>query len=108
MPLFLKELIIDCSGEHYRAIAYIGLKLQQRIPRLQKKRECPVLSKMLNLTVRMLELSRERGRLSVGVAAKITGAIHNTIKECMKSLTGVNHLNKHGAGRGAWSSLDTK
>ena len=57
------------------------------------------------LSVRILELARERGRVSVAEAAKATGASRNTIKDHLRALTDKGHLARHGAGRGTWYAL---
>lgn len=83
--------------------------LQQQKARLEKKiqRERLVLGDLPKLSVQILELCRERGRVTVADAAKVTGANRNTIKDHLKSLTKANHLERHGAGRGSWYSLAT-
>lgn len=81
--------------------------LQQQKRRLEKKieRERTLLGDLPELSVRILELARERGRVTVAEAAKATGANRNTIKDHIKSLTANSHLTRHGAGRGTWYSL---
>ncbi len=81
--------------------------LQQQKRRLEKKieRERIILGDLPELSVRILELARERGRVTVAEAAKATGANRNTIKDHIKSLTANSHLTRHGAGRGTWYSL---
>lgn len=83
--------------------------LRQEKLHLEKKieRERLVLGKLPELSVQILELCRERGRLTVADAAKVTGANRNTIKDHLKALTRANHLQRHGAGRGSWYSLAT-
>lgn len=81
--------------------------LRQQKVRLEKKidRERLILGDLPELSVQILELCRERGRLTVADAAKVTGANRNTIKDHLKALTKANHLQRHGAGRGSWYSL---
>ncbi len=50
-------------------------------------------------------MCRERGRVAVADAAKVTGANRNTIKDHLKALTRAGHIEQHGAGRGTWYSL---
>lgn len=78
--------------------------LQQQKARLEKKieRERLVLGELPELSVRILELAREHGRVSVAEAARATGASRNTIKDHLKALTRAGHLEQHGAGRGTW------
>lgn len=55
--------------------------------------------------MRLLELTRERGRITVAEAVKLTGASRNTLKDQLKVLTEQGHLKLQGAGRGAFYTL---
>jgi Fic family protein len=81
--------------------------LQQQKARLAKKieRERIILGDLPELSVQILELCRERGRVTVADAAKVTGANRNTIKDHLKALTHAGHIEKHGGGRGTWYGL---
>ncbi len=81
--------------------------LAQQKARLEKKikRERLILGDLPELSVKILELCRERGRVTVAEAAKATGANRNTIKDHIKALTRAGHLVQHGAGRGTWYGL---
>ncbi|MDA1076962.1 MAG: Fic family protein [Proteobacteria bacterium] len=81
--------------------------LQQQKALLAKKieHERLILGELPELSVQILELCRERGRVSVLDATKVTGANRNTIKDHLKALTTVGHLEQHGAGRGTWYGL---
>lgn len=81
--------------------------LQQQKARLEKKieRERLILGDLPKLSVQILELCRERGRVTVADAAKVTGANRNTIKDHLKALTRAGHIEQHGAGRGTWYGL---
>jgi Fic family protein len=81
--------------------------LQQQKARLEKKieRERLILGDLPELSVQILELCRERGRVTVAEAAKVTGANRNTIKDHLKALTKAGHIEQHGAGRGTWYGL---
>lgn len=81
--------------------------LHQQKARLEKKikRERLILGDLPELSVRILELCRERGRVTVSEAAKATGANRNTIKDHLKALARAGHLERHGAGRGTWYGL---
>jgi len=75
--------------------------------RLEKKmeRERIILADLPELSVLILELTREHGRITVAEAARASGASRHTIKDHLKSLTEQGHLVLHGAGRGAWYGL---
>jgi Fic family protein len=81
--------------------------LAQQKALLQKKieRERLVLGDLPDLSVRVLELTRERGRITVAEAAKLTGANRNTIKDHLSALARAGHLTRHGKGRGTWYGL---
>ena len=82
-----------------------ALNMQKR--RLEQKisRERLILGSLPELSVQLLELCRERGRLTVADATKVTGRNRNTIKDHLKALTETGHLKRHGAGRGSWYSV---
>lgn len=81
--------------------------LQRQKQRLEKKmeRERIMLGALPELSVLILELAREHGRVTVAEAAKVSGASRHTVKDHLKSLTEQGHLTLHGAGRGAWYGL---
>lgn len=55
--------------------------------------------------MQILELARDRGRVTVAEAAALTGASRNTIKDHLRALVEGGHLSRHGAGRGTWYAL---
>ncbi len=81
--------------------------LHRQKTRLEKKmeRERIILAEMPELSVTLLELAREHGRITVAEAARITVASRHTIKDHLKALVDQGHLVLHGAGRGAWYGL---
>ena len=81
--------------------------LQQQKSRLEAKieRERLILGDLPELSVQILELCRERGRVTVADAVKATGANRNTIKDHLKALVRAGHIEQHGAGRGTWYDL---
>jgi predicted HTH transcriptional regulator len=64
-----------------------------------------VLGNLPTLSVQILDLCRERGRVTVAEAVKVTSANRNTIKDHIKELTHACYLVRHGAGRGTWYGL---
>lgn len=81
--------------------------LHRQKNRLEKKmeRERIILADMPELSVALLELAREHGRITVAEAARVTDASRHTIKDHFKALVDQGHLVLHGAGRGAWYGL---
>jgi Fic family protein len=69
------------------------------------QRERLILGNLPELSQQLLEICRERGRLTVAEASAVTGTNRNTIKDHIKALTKAGHLTRHGAGRGTWYSL---
>ena len=65
----------------------------------------PVLSPMPELSLKILDLTRERGRITLASAVELTGANRNTTKQHLQKLVDAGHLTRHGAGRGVWYGL---
>lgn len=88
-------------------IEYFLRALHRQKTRLEKKmeRERIILADMPELSVTLLELAREHGRITVAEAARITDASRHTIKDHFRALVDQGHLVLHGAGRGAWYGL---
>jgi Fic family protein len=81
--------------------------LQSQKRRLEKKmeRERILLAALPELSVLILELAREHGRVTMAEAVRVSGFSRNTIKEHLRALVEQGHLTLHGAGRGAWYGL---
>lgn len=118
----IESLIEETKDSYYRAlratqaslgraapdwepwIAYFLQTLQRHKRRLAAKleRERVVLGSLPELSLRLLELVRERGRISLAEAVRAIGANRNTLKGHLRSLTEQGYLRRHGAGRGTW------
>jgi Fic family protein len=57
-------------------------------------------TKMLRLSVQIIELIKSRGSTSLGEAAAVLGANRNTVKVHFRNLVNDGHLEKVGVGRG--------
>jgi len=81
--------------------------LNEQVRRLEKKveREKLVLATLPELSLRIVEFTREHGRITMGDAIRLTGASRNTLKQHFRALTELGHLNQHGSGRGVWYDL---
>ena len=88
-------------------VLYFLKALQQQKQQLAKKieRERIILGTLPELSTRILELARERGRVTVAEAAAATSVSRNTVKDHITALTKDGHLKRHGAGRGTWYAL---
>ena len=78
--------------------------LQQQKNGLEKKieRERIVIDTLPELSVQILELAKEHGKITIGQIVKLTGANRNTVKKHLQSLVSANHLTRRGTGRGTW------
>ena len=83
-----------------RSLAVHKQSLEQKI-----NRERLILGSLPELSVDLLELCRERGRLSVAEAVAVSGRNRNTVKDHIKALHKAGHLQRHGAGRGTWYTV---
>ncbi len=88
-------------------LLYFLRALQQQKVRLQRKLELEriLLSGLPALSVRLLDLCREHGRLTVAAAVRLTGANRNTVKDDLSRMTKAGHMVQNGAGRGTWYTL---
>ena len=57
---------------------------------------------LLELSVQILELAKEHGRVTVSQIVSITGANRNTVKKHLQTLVSATHLAQHGTGKGTW------
>lgn len=81
--------------------------LKAQVKRLETKveHEKIVLSALPELSLRIFELVRERGRITTQSAVTLTGANRSTVKQHIQKLVDAGHLCKNGAGRGSWYSM---
>jgi Fic family protein len=81
--------------------------LQRQKIQLEKRleRERILLGSLPELSLQLLEVCRERGRINVAEAVRWTGANRSTIKDHLARLTKTGYLARHGAGRGTWYAL---
>jgi Fic family protein len=88
-------------------VTYFLQSLAKQKQKLETKvqRERLILGDLPELSVQILEIAREHGRVTVSEAEKATGISRNTIKDHIKALTKNGQLERHGAGRGTWYSL---
>ena len=81
--------------------------LTSQVSRLREKveHEKIVLASLPELSLRILELVRARGRISVAEATALTSANRNTVKVHLRRLMDAGHIAQQGAGRGVWYAL---
>ena len=88
-------------------ITFFLRSLAEQVRRLEKKveREKLVLANLPELSLKIVELAREHGRVTIGEVVTLTGASRNTLKQHLRMLVERGHLNQRGAGRGVWYEL---
>lgn len=88
-------------------ILFFLRSLYAQVKRLEKKvaHEKIVLAAIPELSLKILDLTRERGRITLQTAVELTGANRNTTKQHFQKLVDAGHLIRHGAGRGVWYGL---
>ncbi|TMI71317.1 MAG: Fic family protein [Bacteroidetes bacterium] len=81
--------------------------LQQQKERLEAKiqREKLLLMQFPQLSLKILEITKSRERITIKEIVILTGANRNTIKKHLDALVKGNHLIKHGVSKGVWYSL---
>jgi Fic family protein len=81
--------------------------LAEQVRRLEKKveREKIVLATLPELSLQIVEFSREHGRVTMGDVIKLTGASRNTLKIHFRNLVEENYLTQRGSGRGVWYEI---
>ncbi len=81
--------------------------LSEQTRHLNKKveREKLVLAPLPELSLQIIEFTREHGRITMGDMIRLTGASRNTLKQHFRTLVKQNHLKQQGSGRGAWYEL---
>ncbi|MDO8947150.1 MAG: Fic family protein [Desulfocapsaceae bacterium] len=74
---------------------------------LNKKveREKLVLAPLPELSLQIIEFTREHGRITMSDSIRLTGASRNTLKQHFRTLVKQNHLKQQGSGRGVWYEL---
>ena len=85
-------------------VMYFLKALQKQKANLEKKieRERIVMATLPELSVQILELTKEHGRVTVSHIVSFTGANRNTVKKHLQALVSANHLSQHGSGKGTW------
>jgi Fic family protein len=76
-----------------------------QILRAKVERENLLLTKLPELSIQVLDILKEGGRITIGEAVVITGANRNTLKQHFKNLLDRRFIKLHGKRRGAWYSL---
>jgi Fic family protein len=88
-------------------ISYFLKALQQQKQRLEVKleREKLLSGQLPELSLKILELVRSRGRITISDIVAITAANRNTVKKHLEALVRDHHLIRHGVGKGSWYGI---
>ena len=81
--------------------------LQQQKRRLESKVEWEkkILGELSELSLRIYELTKERGQIKIEDVIRATNAARGTVKDHLNRLIKNGHLVQHGKGKGTWYSL---
>ena len=82
-----------------------SLKQQKQRLEVKLEREKLLLGQLPELSLKILEIVKSRGRITIGDLVVLTAANRNTIKKHLEALVKNKHLNKHGVRKGTWYSL---
>lgn len=82
-----------------------SLKRQKDRLAVKLEREKIMHSSLPELSVKILELAKEHGRITTGEIERYTQAPRSTIKARIKELIDMKKLIRHGQGRSTWYSL---
>lgn len=81
--------------------------LTEQVALLEKKveREKIVMATLPELSLQIVEFTREHGRVTMSEVIQLTGVSRNTLKQHFRALVERGTLNQHGSGRGVWYDL---
>jgi Fic family protein len=82
-----------------------SLKRQKDRLEMKLEREKIMRSSLPELSVSILELTKEHGRITTGQIETLTQASRSTIKSRIKELIDMKKLSRNGKGRSTWYSL---
>ncbi len=88
-------------------LTYFLRALATQVRLLEKKLEDErlVLAPLQELSLKIVQWTREHGRITMADAIRLTGASRNTLKQHFRSLIEKEHLRMRGSGRGVWYEL---
>ncbi len=88
-------------------IGFFLQSLQKQKEKLQVKveREKILVGTLPVLSLQIIDIAKQHGRVTVAEATRQTNSNRNTVKDHLKSLVSQGYLVKHGAGRGTWYAV---
>ena len=82
-----------------------ALKQQKQSLEVKLEREKLLLGQFPELSLKILELVKSRGRITISDVVVLTEANRNTVKKHLEGLVHDKHLLRHGVGKATWYSL---
>lgn len=81
--------------------------LQQQKRNLAAKidRERVVMAALPELSLQIVDHARQHGRVTISEMLRLTGANRNTLKQHLRRLVALGHLQQHGTRKGTWYGL---
>lgn len=79
-----------------------ALKQQKHKLEVKVEREKLLLGQLPELSSKILEFAKSRGRVTISDVVVLTNANRNTIKKHLENLVEAKQLVKHGVGKGTW------
>jgi len=102
-----QSTINDVDPDWQPWIRFFLQSLQKQKVKLQAKveREKILVGTLPVLSLQIIDIAKQHGRVTVAEVTRQTNSNRNTIKDHLKSLVRQGHLVKHGAGRGTWYAV---
>lgn len=82
-----------------------ALQKQKRNFAAKVEREKLIIAALPELAVRIVDHTRQHGRVTIGEMVRLTGANRNTLKQHFRRLVELGHLKQYGARKGTWYGL---
>ncbi len=83
-----------------------ALRQQKQKLEVKIEREKLLLGQLPELSLKIVELVKSRGRITISEIVTLTGANRNTVKKHLEGLVNASHIAKNGLGKGSWYSLN--
>jgi Fic family protein len=82
-----------------------ALRQQKQKLEIKIEREKLLLGQLPELSLKIVDLVKSRGRITISEIVTLTGANRNTVKKHLEGLVNASHIAKNGLGKGSWYSL---
>ena len=92
------------TRDEQEVAGYAGVKQKRRLES-KVEREKKILGELSELSLRIYELTKERGQVKIEDVIRATSAARGTVKDHVNRLIKNGYLVPHGKGKGTWYSL---